>query len=136
MQKKIHTDSPKDLQKNQHLKIRTPYPIPANADCLEGYIKRCLGKGKFNIIKNAPESCLCFEKKSHKINRILKEVRTTKDKTTIIKDRSTRNIHYPIKKLIKAEKDSPKCNGFYYVCYAYNYPTICKVDCHCSIHPY
>ena len=71
LQKKINTDSPKDLPKNQHLQKRHSYRIPSSADCPSGYTKLCFGKGKFQDL------CYCFEKKSQKINRILKEVRTT-----------------------------------------------------------
>ena len=143
LQKKLNTDSPKDLPKNQHLKRTSPYPIPANADCPRGYLKLCFGRGKYEIFKNLPNPCYCYEKKVQKINRILKEVTTAKDKTIKdrdkpIKDRLTKNKYFPLvkRKIISIKKNSPLCNGDYLVCYEYEYPNRKMSKCECTKNPY
>ena len=52
--------------------------------------------------KSLPRTCKCFEKKTEKIKRILKEIRTTKYKTTKDKDKGR-----ALKERLKKDKYLP-----------------------------
>ena len=139
LQKKIHTDPPKDLPKDRYHYKTSSYRISPNQECPSGYYKNCFVIGMYRGTKNLPKTCYCFEKKTQKINRILKEISSTKDKTTKnkpIKDRLPKDKYFPFRrKLEYVEKNSKRCNGDYYVCYSYTLPTRSFSKCHCSKFP-
>ena len=70
LQKKINTDSPKDLPSERHHYKASSFRISSNEDCPPGYFKHCFVKGMYIRTKNLPYQCYCYEKKAQKINRI------------------------------------------------------------------
>ena len=140
LQKSIHTDPPKDFPKDQHPYKRSSYRISPNQDCPPGYYKDCFVIGMYRGIKNLPKTCYCFEKKIHKINRILKEISSTKDQTTKdkdkpVKDRFPKDKYNPLRReLLSVVANSPKCNGDFLVCYYYPLQKVSR--CHCTKFPH
>ena len=125
---------------NQHQTRESSKNISPSQECPSGYHKICFLKGIDINTKNIPKTCRCYESKHEKIKRILKEIRTTKDKTTKVKERPLKerlpkDKYFPLRgKLEHVEKNSKRCNGDYYVCY--NYPLQKVSRCHCSKFPY
>ena len=124
LQKEIHTDPPKNLPKEQNHYRLSSFRISSDKECPSGYYKHCIVKGMYVGTSKLPYYCYCYIKKVQKINRILKEVITSKDKTIKdkdkpSKDRLIKDKLFPKKrrKIELIEKNSPKCNGDYYVCY-------------------
>ena len=138
LQKNIHNVHPKNDEPH---KKDSSYRVAQNEECEPGYFKRCFIKGMYVRAKNIPKQCYCYEKKPQKILRILKDVRTTKTRTTTTKvkpttSRTSRHTsRLPFRgKLEKVFPNYKKCNGDYYVCYSYPIQKMSR--CHCSKHPY
>ena len=134
LQKKITTDSPKLLPSDRHYYKASSFRIAPNQECPEGYFKHCFVKGMYKRTSKLPYQCRCIEIKTQKINRILKEVRTTKDKDKPTNGRLIKDKYpFPIgRKLHSVERNSPRCNGDNYVCWVIMYTNKSKLDCHCS----
>ena len=105
--------------KDQYLPKKSSFRISSNQECPSGYYKHCFVKGMNIGTSKFLYQCFCYERKTQKINRILKEVKTTKNRTTTNGDRLIKDKLFPKKrrKIELIEKNSPKCNGDYYVCY-------------------
>ena len=125
VQKNIHSN----LLKNKlHKRGTTSYQISPRQNCVPGYYKNCFIKGMH--LRTNPKRCYCYEEKSQKVKRILKEVVTEKNKPT-----SSKPKYYPFGgKLEKSYRSIAKCRGDYYVCYSYSLINV--TECHCSKNPY
>ena len=77
LQKKLPTDSSKDLPKGRLYYKSSSFSISPSQECPEGYYKHCFVKGMYRGTSKLPYQCRCYEKPTPKVNRILKEVRTT-----------------------------------------------------------
>ena len=70
LQKKIPTDSPKDLPSDRHHYKSSSFRIPSNQECPAGYFKHCFVKGMYKGTTKLPYQCYCYEIKTQKIKRI------------------------------------------------------------------
>ena len=124
----------KYIIKDQYLPKKSSFRISSNQECPSGYYKHCFVKGMYIGTSKLPYQCYCYERKIQKINRILKEVKTTKNRTTTNGDRLIKDKYFlpSRRRLFSVEKNSSKCNGEYYVCYVIEYTNRSKLDCHCS----
>ena len=129
VQKNNHSDPLK--KKNElHKRGTTSYQISPSQNCDPGYYKNCFVIGMYIRTKNLPKKCYCYEKKSQKVKRILKEVVSDK-----YKPKSSKPKYYPFGgKLEKSYRSIAKCRGDYYVCYSYSLINV--TECHCSKNPY
>jgi len=143
LQRKIHTDLPKNDPKDQHQKRGSSYELHfPNTECEPGYKKICKVIGMYIKIKNQPlpKRCFCFKITSEK-TRNLKEIKTTNDKTIKDKEKPIKDDrlkdktkNYNIKKrrpmIERIIKDHPQCKkGEYFVAVTYPDKGITKFGC-------
>ena len=134
LQKRLPTDSSKDLPKGRLYYKSSSFSISPSQECPEGYYKHCFVKGMYRGTSKLPYQCRCYEKPTPKVNRILKEVRTTNKPTNggSIKEKYSILLG---RKLHSVQSHSPRCNGDFYVCYVLIYTNKSRLDCHCSKTP-